>query len=114
MRSALRIACMLLVLIVGGQAVAQEASNGVICGKEWIVFEPLHPEPFSEELGFNAYMVQKSDILRLSQGVRRLQFGYVILTPLKGDARSDGTYRVTREAYLAIQACLLDLEPGTR
>ena len=41
------------------------ASAGeVICGKDWISFEPLGPEGFSEEPGLNSYLVRKSDIRR--------------------------------------------------
>ncbi|MCY4591593.1 MAG: hypothetical protein OXE86_13720 [Alphaproteobacteria bacterium] len=91
--------------VVGGTASAGE----VICGKDWISFEPLSPEGFSEELGLNSYLVLKSDIRRGSAVVRGplSQFGYLMITPLEGDARKTGEYRVTQAAYLAIQACLM-------
>ena len=91
--------------VVGGTASAGE----VICGKDWISFEPLSPEGFSEEPGLNSYLVRKSDIRRGNAAVRGplSQFGYLMITPLEGDARKTGEYRVTRAAYLAIQACLM-------
>ena len=47
-------------VVVGGTASGGE----VICGKDWISFEPLSPEGFSEEPGLNSYLVRKSDIRR--------------------------------------------------
>ena len=89
------------------------AADEVICGKDWISFEPLHPDPFSAEQGLNAYLVQKDDILRGSAAKRGVMkdFGYIILPPLEGDARPDGVYRVTREAYLTIRDCLIGEAP---
>jgi len=109
MRAARRLAY--AVAVFATFATAPAVAEEVICGKDWLSFEPLAAEPFSKKPGVNAYMVRKSDILRLSRPVRgRLadQVGYIILQPLEGDARSDGTYRVTRQAYLAIQTCLLN------
>ena len=34
-------------------------------------------------------------------------FGYLMITPLEGDARKTGEYMVTRAANLVIQACLM-------
>ena len=103
MRKLLLVAVALAVL--GGTASAGE----VICGKDWISFEPFSPEAFSEEPGLNSYMVRKSDIRRGNAAVRGplSQFGYLMITPLEGDARKIGEYRVTRAAYLAILACLM-------
>ncbi len=39
--------------VVGGTASAGE----VICGKDWISFEPLSPEGLSEEAGLNSEVV---------------------------------------------------------
>ena len=58
MRKLLLVASALAIL--GGTASAGE----VICGKDWISFEPLSPEAFSEEPGLNSYLVRKSDIRR--------------------------------------------------
>ena len=92
--------------VLGGTASAGE----VICGKDWISFEPLSPEAFSKELGLNSYLVRKADIRRGSAAIRGplSQFGYLMITPLEGDARKTGEYRVTRAAYLAIRACLME------
>ena len=88
-------------------AVGGTASGGeVICGKDWISFEPLSPEGFSEEPGLNSYLVRKSDIRRGMRGPLSL-FGYLMITPLEGDARKTGEYMVTRAANLVIQACLM-------
>ena len=45
-----------LILVASALAVvAGTASAGeVICGKDWISFEPLGPEGFSEEPGLNS------------------------------------------------------------
>ena len=85
MRKFLLVAVALAVL--GGTASAGE----VICGKDWISFEPLSPEAFSEEPGLNSYLVRKSDIRRGNAAVRGplSQFGYLMLTPLEGDALED-------------------------
>ena len=93
-----------LFLVTVGPAKAGE----VICGEDWISFEPLEAAPFSRKPGANTYLVRKSDIRRASQPRgHSSDVGYVILTPIEGDARKDGEYRVTREAYLAMRACLL-------
>ena len=100
-----------LILVASALAVvAGTASAGeVICGKDWISFEPLGPEGFSEEPGLNSQLVRKSDIRRGNAAIRGplSQFGYLMITPLEGDARKTGEYRVARAAYLAIQACLM-------
>ncbi len=102
MRAVLRIAC--VVVVVGSPAAAEE----VICGKDWISFRPLMPEAFSEKPGLNVYLVRKTHIIRGSRPIYGplKNVGYVMLTPLKGDARADGSYRVTKETYLAITRCL--------
>ncbi len=91
--------------VLDGTATAGE----VICGKDWISFQPLSPEAFSEEPGLNSYLVRKADIRRGSAATRGplSQFGYLTITPLEGDARKTGEYRVTRAAYLEIRACLM-------
>lgn len=91
--------------VLGGTASAGE----VICGKDWISFQPLKPEAFSEEPALNSYMVRKVDIRRGNAAVRGplSQFGYLMITPLEGDARKTGEYRVTRADYLEIRACLM-------
>ena len=38
-------------------------------------------------------------------------FGYVMIKPMEGNARKNGEYRVSKETYLAIQACLLGQRP---
>ncbi len=89
--------------VLGSPANAGE----VICGKDWISFQPLRPEAFSKEPGLNTYLVRKSDIRR-GQAARRgplSQFGYVKIAPLEDDPRT--YHRVTKAAYLAIQACLM-------
>ena len=103
MRKLLLVASALAVL--GGTASAGE----VICGKDWISFQPLSPEAFSKEPGLNSYLVRKADIRR-GQAARRgplSQFGYMTLAPSEGDASRLRPYRVTRADYLAIRACLM-------
>lgn len=77
--------------ILGGTTSAGE----VICGKDWISFQPLSPEAFSEEPGLNSYLVRKTDIRRGQAAVcgPLSQFGYLTITPLEGDARKTGEYR---------------------
>ena len=55
-----------LILVASALAVVGGTASGgeVICGKDWISFEPLSPEGFSEEPGLNSYLVRKSDIRR--------------------------------------------------
>ena len=86
------------------------STGEVICGKDWISFQPLSPEPFSEEPGLNSYLVRKADIRRGSIATRGplSQFGYLMITPLEGDARKTGEYRVTRADYLEIRTCLME------
>ena len=64
MRGLLSVVSALVVL--GGTASAGE----VICGKDWISFQPLSPEAFSEEPGLNSYLVRKTDIRRGQAAVR--------------------------------------------
>ena len=107
MRSVLRTACVLAAL-AAGTAEAEE----VVCGKDWISFEPLSAEAFSTKPGLNAYLVRKADIRRASRPkvpLLGVEVGYIMLVPIEGDARRDGEYRVSAEAYRAIRACLLDL-----
>ena len=108
MRNLLLVASVLAVL--GGTASAGE----VICGKDWISFQPLSPKAFSEELGSSSYLVRKADIRRGTIAIRGplSQFGYLTITPLEGDARKTGEYRVTRAAYLEIRTCLIKSAPG--
>ena len=103
MRKLLLVASVLAVL--GGTASAGE----VICGKDWISFQPLSPEAFSEEPGLKSYLVRKADIRRGTVAIRGplSQFGYLTITPLEDDVRKTGEYRVTRAAYLEIRACLM-------
>ena len=104
MRKLLLVASVLTIL--GSTASAGE----VICSKDWISFQPLSPEAFSEEPGLNSYLVRKADIRRGSIATRGplSQFGYLMITPLEGDARKTGEYRVTRADYLEIRACLME------
>ena len=53
-----------LILVASALAVVGGTASGgeVFCGKDWISFEPLSPEGFSEEPGLNSYLVRKSDI----------------------------------------------------
>ena len=87
------------------------AGDGVSCGKDWIAFRPLDPlTPFGTAPGMNEYLVRKSRIVRANaphRGPTAQHFGWIILEPLKGDARADGTYRVSKEAYRAIRECLI-------
>ena len=106
-RSVVLIACLL------GLVVTPTKAEEVLCGDEWVRFRPLSAEPFGQKLGYNTYMVRKDHILRGSiaaEGILSL-FGYVRIKPMEGDARKNGEFRVSKETYLAIQACLLGQRP---
>ena len=62
---------------------------------------------------YNTYMVRKDHILRGSRAAEGplSLFGYVMIKPMEGDVRKNGEYRVSKETYLAIQACLLGQRP---
>ena len=105
-RSVVLIACLL------GLVVTPTKAGEVLCGDEWVRFRPLSG-PFGQKLGCNTYMVRKDHILRGSiaaEGILSL-FGYVRIKPMEGDARKNGEFRVSKETYLAIQACLLGQRP---
>lgn len=104
MRTVLRAAC------IAAAIISPAAADNVVCGQKWISFEPLFPEALSSKPGLNSYMIRKTDILRTSSPKvgPAAAFGYVIIVPLKGEARTKGEYRVTKKDYLEIRACLLD------
>ncbi len=106
-RSVVLIACLL------GLVVTPTKAEEVLCGDEWVWFRPLSAEPFGQEPAYNTYMVRKDHILRGSRAAEDplSLFGYVMIKPMEGDARKNGEYRVSKETYLAIQACLLGQRP---